>query len=279
MKLKRFLQDTFSPSKGSVKLNTKGIIEDYRERYDQLIASGKKFQHDAYTTTKGRVIVHIKVPSETIDGKFFYDVLFELTAEKSAVDFRDCNIKVFSNCPSFVYSVAYVFAHWNPDDDSGKKPGMMIDSLRGKLPRERMLIPGTEKALGREPVHDKPVVRNPMGIPLFDKSLYFAVFHMLDEMNFNQTMHNHNNVSMSRVIASVASFDSLMAQRKRLEAKQKRDKEKKQAAVDQIFEDQEKTLQSKNRLTPHSPAQKPRTAIRVGTTSATKLRQPKRIGR
>lgn len=254
MKLKEFLQDSFSPSKGSVKLNTKGIIEEYRDKYDQLLSSGKKFKHDTYTVTPGnKVIVHIKVPSETVDN-FYYDVLFELTAEKSAADFRDCDIKVFSNCPSFVYTVAYVFAHWNPDSKNpAKKTGMMIDSLRGKLPRDRMLIPGTEKALGRKPVHEKPVVRNPMGIPLFDKSIYFAIFYMLDEMEYRSTMENHHNVSMSRVVATVMEFDKLMAQRKRAEKQAREKKRVTRQVQDKVFENHEKKLDAANRSGMKSP--------------------------
>ena len=85
MKLKEFLKDTLQVSKGAMKIETKGIIEGYRERYDVLRKDkSKPFRHDVYTMTPGnRVAVHIKVPSETVD-KFYYDVLLELSAEKSA---------------------------------------------------------------------------------------------------------------------------------------------------------------------------------------------------
>lgn len=263
-----------------MKLNTKGVIEEYRERYDRLVASGKAFRHDTYTVNPGgRVMVHIKVPSETVDN-FYYDVLIELEAEKSAADFRDCDIKIFSNCPSFVFSVAYVFAHWNPDatDKKSKSKGMMIDSLRGKLPKDRMLVPGTEKSLGRKPVHDKPVVRNPMGIPLFDKSVYFAIFYMLDDIAFAQAIHNYHNIPMTRLMATIDDFDTLMAKRKRAAAKQSEKKKATRAASDKVFEEHEKNLDKANRF----GMKKPKAAIRVssvqGLRAAKSMSSPRQIG-
>lgn len=271
MKLREFLADTLSVSKGSMKLNTKGVIEEYRERYEKLTGSGKTFRHDTYTVNPGsRVMVHIKVPSETVD-RFFYDVLIELSAEKSAADFRDCDIKIFSNCPSFVYSVAYVFAHWDPDATAKgganrKIAGMMIDSLRGKLPKERLLVPGSEKSLGHKPVHDKPVVRNPMGIPLFDKSVYFAIFYMLDNVQFSQAIHNHHNISMTRLMATIDDFDSLMVKRKREESRQKAAAKAKDKATKEAFEEHEKNIDKANR----SGMKKPRSAIRVTSVQGMK---------
>lgn len=271
MKLREFLADTLSVSKGSMKLNTKGVIEEYRERYEKLIGSGKAFRHDTYTVNPGgRVMVHIKVPSETVD-RFFYDVLIELSAEKSAADFRDCDIKIFSNCPSFVYSVAYVFAHWDPDapakgGSSRKNAGMMIDTLRGKLPKERLLVPGSEKSLGHKPIHDKPVVRNPMGIPLFDKSVYFAIFYMLDNVQFSQAMHNYHNIPMTRLMATIDDFDSLMVKRKREETRQKAVAKAKDKATREAFEEHERNIDNVNK----SGMKKPRSAIRVTSVQGMK---------
>lgn len=263
-----------------MKLNTKGVIEEYRERYDRLVASGKAFRYDTYTVNPGsRVMVHIKVPSETVDD-FYYDVLFELGAEKSATDFRDCDIKIFSNCPSFVFSVAYVFAHWDPDnkDKKSKGKGMMIDSLKGKLPRDRMLVPGTEKSLGKEPVHEKPVVRNPMGIPLFDKSIYFAIFYMLDKIKFAQAMHNYHNISMVRLMTTIDDFDKLMEKRKKAAARQAEKKKRTQAAAKKVFEEHEENLEKENR---HG-LQKPKRAIRAKSVQtlrgAKSMSAPKQIG-
>jgi len=250
MKLKAFMADTFSVSKGAVRISTKGIIEDYRERYDTMVKDQKKIPHaDTYTVTPGnRVMVHVKIPSETVEG-FFYDVLLELSAEKTAVSFEECDIKIFSNSPSFVYSVAYIFAHWDPDAQkpTEKGKGMMIDTLKGKLPRDRMLIPGVEKKLGRKPIHDPPEIRNPMGLPLFDKSIYFAIFYLMDNMAFHQVMHNHRFRTAQQVFNSVAEFDKLMMERKRMENRQKERKTKKQADIEKDMRAKERGVDKINR--------------------------------
>ena len=250
MKLKAFMADTFSVSKGAVRINTKGIIEDYRERYDVMVKNQKKVPHaDTYTVTPGnRVIVHIKIPSETIDG-LFYDVLLELSAEKTAVSFEECDIKIFSNSPSFVYSVAYIFAHWDPDAQkpTEKGKGMMIDTLKGKLPRDRMLIPGVEKKLGKKPIHDPPEIRNPMGLPLFDKSIYFAIFYMMDNMAFHQVMNNHRFCTTQYVFNSVTEFDKLMMERKRMANHQKEKHIKRQADVKKDMKAKERGVDKTNR--------------------------------
>ena len=229
MKLRVFMSDTMQPAKGAMKVSTKGIIEGYRERYDALIKRPEaKFQVQTYKVSPNhQIMVHVKVPSETVN-KLHYDVLLALSPEKGTMDLLDCDVKIFSNCPSFVYSVAYIFAHWDPDAKAGtttaKGKGMMIDTLKGKLPRDRMLIPGTEKKLGKQPVHDPPVVRNPLGLPLFDKSIYYAIFYLQDNVPYDQIIRTHNNVSMARVVASVEDFERLMSYRRKLEQDQKRQK-------------------------------------------------------
>ena len=236
MKLRAFMSDTMQPAKGAMKVSTKGIIEGYRERYDALIKRPEaKFQVQTYKVSPNhQIMVHVKVPSETVN-KLHYDVLLALSPEKGTMDLLDCDVKIFSNCPSFVYSVAYIFAHWDPDAKPGtntKGKGMMIDTLKGKLPRDRMLIPGTEKKLGKQPVHDPPVVRNPLGLPLFDKSIYYAIFYLQDNVPYDQIIRTYNNVSMARVVASVEDFERLMSYRRKLEQDQKRQKALQQKSTD-----------------------------------------------
>lgn len=279
MKLRAFMSDTMQPAKGAMKVSTKGIIEGYRERYDALIKRPEaKFQVQTYKVSPNhQIMVHVKVPSETVN-KLHYDVLLALSPEKGAMDLLDCDVKIFSNCPSFVYSVAYIFAHWDPDAKPGtttKGTGMMIDTLKGKLPRDRMLIPGTEKKLGKQPVHDPPVVRNPLGLPLFDKSIYYAIFYLQDNVPYDQIIHTRNNVSMARVVASVEDFERLMSYRRKLEQEQKRQKALQQKSTDKDSRTIEWNLDKQNRagmmLSPKQPT-KPKTAQRVYTTAKTPSR-------
>lgn len=152
---------------------------------------------------------------------------------------------------------------------------MMIDTLKGKLPRDRMLIPGTEKKLGKQPVHDPPVVRNPLGLPLFDKSIYYAIFYLQDNVSYDQIIRTHNNVSMARVVASVEDFERLMSYRRKLEQDQKRQKALQQKSTDKDSRTIERNLDKQNRagmmLSPKQPT-KPKTAQRVYTTARTPSR-------
>lgn len=273
------MSDTMQPAKGAMKVSTKGIIEGYRERYDALIKRPEaKFQVQTYKVSPNhQIMVHVKVPSETVN-KLHYDVLLALSPEKGTMDLLDCDVKIFSNCPSFVYSVAYIFAHWDPDAKPGTTPkgkGMMIDTLKGKLPRDRMLIPGTEKKLGKQPVHDPPVVRNPLGLPLFDKSIYYAIFYLQDNVPYDQIIRTYNNVSMARVVASVEDFERLMSYRRKLEQEQKRQKALQQKSADKDSRTIERNLDKQNRagmmLSPKQPT-KPKTAQRVYTTARTPSR-------
>ena len=279
MKLRAFMSDTMQPAKGAMKVSTKGIIEGYRERYDALIKRPvAKFQVQTYKVSPNhQIMIHVKVPSETVN-KLHYDVLLALSPEKGTMDLLDCDVKIFSNCPSFVYSVAYIFAHWDPDAKPGtttKGKGMMIDTLKGKLPRDRMLIPGTEKKLGKQPVHDPPVVRNPLGLPLFDKSIYYAIFYLQDNVPYEQIIRTRNNVSMARVVASVEDFERLMSYRRKLEQDQKRQKALQQKSIDKDSRTIERNLDKQNRagmmLSPKQPT-KPKTAQRVYTTARTPSR-------
>lgn len=273
------MSDTMQPAKGAMKVSTKGIIEGYRERYDALIKRPEaKFQVQTYKVSPNhQIMVHVKVPSETVN-KLHYDVLLALSPEKGTMDLLDCDVKIFSNCPSFVYSVAYIFAHWDPDAKPGtttKGKGMMIDTLKGKLPRDRMLIPGTEKKLGKQPVHDPPVVRNPLGLPLFDKSIYYAIFYLQDNVPYEQIIRTRNNVSMARVVASVEDFERLISYRRKLEQEQKRQKALQQKSTDKDSRTIERNLDKQNRagmmLSPKQPT-KPKTAQRVYTTARTPSR-------
>ncbi|MCM1532587.1 MAG: hypothetical protein NC114_09995, partial [Ruminococcus flavefaciens] len=125
--------------------------------------------------------------------------------------------------------------------------GMMIDMLKGKLPRDRMLIPGLENKLGRDPVHDAPTTRNPMGLPLFDKSIYFAVFYLMDDVPFASVMNNHRFRTTRQVFDNVAFFDQLMNERKRLENRQKEAKAKTARKTAATFEEKERQLNKRNK--------------------------------
>lgn len=266
MKLKNFLEDMlYIP--GSVKIPMGQNIMAYRERYASL-KKKQKFHHTVYQVTPGnRHFVWVKVPSETISEPFYYDVVLELAGD-SAITFSDCDVTFFSNCPSFVYNgLAYVLSHWNPDAKA--KPRMMSDALKGRPKKNSLIIDELLPKLGREASTEKPVVRNPLGIPMLDKSLYYAIFWMQENLTWQQVKATHANVHISKVVASVVDFEHLMVERKRAENRDKDRKESSRKEAQRVIAAHERGIQTPaGILHPKSPMHaKPITVIQRSVKS------------
>ena len=235
MKLRTFLADSFRPQKGSIKIEQKGAIEDYRSKYERLVGDNptRLFRHTTYLATPGDVVtVHVLTPSNSLPD-FKYDVLLQFTPTDNALTYEDCNIRVFSNSPGFVFSYAYTFAHW--------------DLFQTK---NRMLIPGTERKLGKLAVTRPPNFRNPLGIPHFDESIYFAIFYLLDNVDYPEVIGTKNRRSLSSILTEVRTFDKIQIDRKAAENKKKADKKADAQEKKQAFDAQEKGLRKANRI-PH----------------------------
>ena len=196
------------------------MIDEYHRRYNLAKTRGKfNFDHTVYNVKDtGNTIIHVLVPSETVPG-FNYDVLFQISYEPTTTKLEDCEVKIFSNAPSFVYTYAYVFYHLDMGD--GKKPGMLVDSMGRKIPRDRLLMPGTEKKLPDEVRKQRPVIRNTLGLPLWDKSLYYALFYLTEEVSFLSIRGKQVSIKEADLMKQVRDFDKLMADRKREERKYK----------------------------------------------------------
>ena len=253
MQLKQFLSDNITLGKGAVKIPAGEMIEKYRKQYDAMKTRNLKFKHEVHALMPGaRAIVHVKVPSETVDN-FFYDVVIEFdpfingnVAGKRAHSFEDCHVKVFSNCPSFVYTYAYVFYHMK-DPERGSD-SMIIDKFNQKIPKDRLMIKGLEKSLGEKPLTDDPVVRNPYGLPLFDKSIYYAIFYIIETLNVDRTVYNKRMITEKQFLQGIPDFDYLMTLRKSQEQKMRERKRKETRAKTKQFEDHERDLARVNRL-------------------------------
>ena len=246
MKLKRFLSDTLSFGSGSVKIPASEMIESFKTRYDEMIKRGLKFKLSFHRVNPGgAVVVHTKVPSETVEG-FYYDVLIELVSN-GAKDFEECDIKIFSNCPSFVYTYAYVFYHLDDDEAPTKQKGLIIDEYHKKIPKDNLMLSITSKKLSEEILHGRPIVRNPYGLPLFDKSIYFAIFNMLDRTDFNQVINNKRATSQKALFDSIPSFETLMTKRKDLDQKNKERSRRDKTEIEKQFKKVERKLNTLNR--------------------------------
>ena len=265
MLLKEFMLDNVSVGKGSVKIPMKGFIESMRERYEEMSKNNvKPFLHSVYKVTPGnRIIVHVKVPSRSLETKFYYDVLLELDPPKNAVSIEDCHVKIFSNSPSFVYSYAYVFYHLDPDGKpvdpkkARRTAGMLINRLQGKIPSSRLLMPGTENKLGDEVLKNPPVIRNPHNLPLFDSSIYLAIIYLEDDTDLSTILRKARRITELQLLNTIPDFDSLMEQRKRIARKEADKKKKEKARVQAEFKEHETKLRrlnsSRNIMKPKTP--------------------------
>lgn len=281
MLLKHFLVDELQITKGAVKMPIKSLIETYRERYEEMAKDrSKPFQHTTYRTVPGnRLLAHVKVPSRSLP-KFYYDVLLELTPTDKAADFGDCHVKIFSNSPSFVYTYAYVFYHLDVGDKSPaakrkSRTGMIIDTFTNKIPRDRLLMPGTEKKLGSKVLDNEPSTRNPLGLPYLDSSIYLAIFYLQDVTTLPQVMGEKNYRTEAQILSSVMDFDRLMAARKREANRVKTTAERKRRSDEAAVRKVEKATRraGTNLIKPKAPMQPVKASA---VTKAASVRAPKR---
>ena len=123
----------------------------------------KQFYAVPYLYDDGRILYHVKVPSEAYNiNKISYDVLIEFE-DKPGMRLAIRNAKFFSNSPSFIFTYAYVF---NQKD-------ILIDKFKNKLPNQCLVQP--------------PVVRNPVESLGFEKSIYIAGRYLLDSFALSES--------------------------------------------------------------------------------------------
>ena len=139
--------------KGSTAIANRNLIKtDLNTRYEKLINTHKSFKHYHYHD-KHNFYIHIIIPSESKRNNT-YDVVIQFAPTEKEV-IKDINlkrytIKVFSNCPSFTYTYAYVYNNYD----------LMIDFLKDKY--NDMIL------------SDNPIIKNPGEVINFEKSVYFA---------------------------------------------------------------------------------------------------------
>lgn len=143
--------------KGSAIVNNQ---KQLREHYQDMLSKIEdKMKIKWYKLKNSSLICHISLPSSSID-KISYDILFQFnTGELDSINERNLNdipMKVFSNCPSFTFTYAYVF----------NKNKILIDWLKIKIPSTVLT--------------KKSEVRNKYNIISYEKSLYLSVLYLMD---------------------------------------------------------------------------------------------------
>ena len=90
-----------------------------------------------------------------------------------------------------------------------------------QVPANRLVITGMEKKVGKEAWNDPPTTRNTLGLPLWDKSLYFALFYIQRNVPFSEIRRARRTITERQLLDDILSFDRLMINRKQLESRQK----------------------------------------------------------
>ena len=159
--------------------DNKDKLNEYEKRYEEI--KNKIVVRWYKLNNSKHLVMHFKIPSEK--SKLMYDTLIEFYTEfTDANSIRRSEIKVFSNCPSWVYMNARV-AH---------KLSMDIDWAIDLFNKETLKPPEEGK-------EDPDKIR-------IEKGLAFAIIH-LKKMNdvtlmakSKGAMHIHNGETLARFI-------------------------------------------------------------------------------
>lgn len=188
--------------------NRQLIIDDYKRRYEK-IKEHHKFEVTIYKI-KEDYLFHILVPSEAKDKDMYYDVVLQFTMAdedfKNEMLLKRYYVKFFSNSPSFVYTHAYAY----------NSNGILVDFLKKKYNHE---------VLSKE-----PSIRNPQEIITFEKSVYFACLHLMNNsITYMNKMYLNSHVrslNTDLLLKKVRTSDAILLEYKKAEHK-KKEKERK----------------------------------------------------
>lgn len=135
-------------------------------------------------------IAHVKIPSHRHE-RIYYDVLIQFDIDSIASNssvINDCSVRVFSNCPSFTYTYAYIF----------NKRKDLIEWARKKYPSE---------VLSKEPMQ-----RNPYQVLSYERSLYFAFRYITSNGRNYVDLIKSTGIkvtSYTRILSSVQSTNQV----------------------------------------------------------------------
>ena len=150
MTISEYLKNPYG--KGSAFSSNSKQKEDLDEQFKQLSDRilSKIYRYRDY------VIYHVVIPSTKKDS-VTYDVVIEVKTQElhtGAANLEDLNFKVFSNCPSFIFTYAHVF----------RANDMICDWLFSKYNHDVRI-----KA---------PTIRNQYGIIGLERSIYLSLKHL-----------------------------------------------------------------------------------------------------
>lgn len=193
MTLRNFYKN---PSGGSSSALALGAARyGFEKRYEGVTKKlKKKLPVTIFRESDTSFYYHILVPSDT--RSMDYDVVVHFfdpveDPEKTHMSLKDWQVEFFSNCPSFVFTYAYAY----------NKNGLLIESLKDKL--------------GADVLSKKPVEKNPQLILLWDKSIYYAIHHIMTHVQYSQryfAKRNAQEYNPNTFVATIRSFEAIMGE-------------------------------------------------------------------
>lgn len=138
----------------------------------------------------GDILWEVKVPSEGYKyNHLIYTVLFYMEYDKSK-RYSQRNIRVFTNCPSFLFTYCYVMYH----DD------LLIDECAYKVAKA---------------ITQKPSIRNPVESLGYEKSTYIAARYLVDgfcltDGYINRFGKEANAATINELALNVADPDKIV---------------------------------------------------------------------
>ena len=183
-----------NPSGGSASALALGAVRyGFERRYEGVTKKlKKKIPVTIFRENDTSFYYHLLVPSDT--RSMDYDVVihfFETVEdpEKTHMSLKDWQVEFFSNCPSFVFTYAYAY----------NKNNLLIGWLGDKL--------------GSEVLGNKPNEKNPSLLLLWDKSIFYAIHHIMTHVQFSQryfAIRNSREFNQESFAAAIRPFDSIM---------------------------------------------------------------------
>jgi len=211
-----FINDLVNPSVGSA-LSLKAIISDYKNRYAKSYINTTKIH---CVRDKDRYVVHGIIPSEE-NHKYlmpiFYDVVIEFYPPDKQTEMemtiRNYAVKVFSNSPSWMFTMTYLFAKNR--------------SIPRFVPREYY----SEAAL-KEPAKEK----NPMNLFGIEKSVFMVLYHLelvtgfrKNRLSLIELYKTTPDDLLKKIMGQVEKLDEINFEKKKTAMRRKRDKQKAQS--------------------------------------------------
>jgi len=156
--LKKYFEN---PSgKGTSQVGSRELIKQALYfKFNDLLFKFRVIEFKTYEDKEtGAILFHFKIPSQKkfINvRKLYYDIVLQFyPRDKKEISIYNCEMKIFSNCPSFVFTYSYV----------ANELGILVSFLKDKL--------------GAKSLEIEPSEKNPSKDMGYEKSIFFAILYL-----------------------------------------------------------------------------------------------------